>query len=160
MDAYTPETSDAIPRRRAGRRATRCRLDRPAGGSRGPVAGLGPSHAAGVRPARTERTTPVRSTCQPGGDCTDTELSGELERPAGTAQLFLGAGVAGIYQVTCLPEARRQGIGGAVTWAALRAARARSYRVGILPASEQGSGVHRRLGYQAYGRLNQYGWAN
>jgi ribosomal protein S18 acetylase RimI-like enzyme len=81
-------------------------------------------------------------------------------RPVGTAQLFLGAGVAGIYQVTCLAEARRQGIGTAVTWAALRAARAQNYRIAILQASEQGYGVYRGLGFQSYGKLNQYVWTS
>lgn len=82
-------------------------------------------------------------------------LNGE---PVGTSQLFLSAGVAGIYQVTCLPEARQQGVGTAITLAALLEARRRGYRISILQASDQGYSVYRRLGFQACGRLNQYLW--
>ncbi len=81
-------------------------------------------------------------------------------QPVGTAQLFLAAGVAGIYEVACVPDARRQGIGPAVTWTALRAAQAEGYRIAILQASERGYGVYRRLGLQAYGRLPRYMWAS
>ena len=81
-------------------------------------------------------------------------------RPVGTAQVFLAAGVAGVYQVTCLAEVRRQGIGAAVTWVALQGARAAGYRIGILQASEQGHGVYQRLGFQDYGRLSQYVWVS
>ena len=81
-------------------------------------------------------------------------------RPVGTAQLFLSAGVAGIYNVTCLPEARRQGVGAAITQAALLDARAIGYRIAILQASDQGSRVYRRLGFQDFGGLSVYLWEN
>jgi GNAT superfamily N-acetyltransferase len=81
-------------------------------------------------------------------------------RPVGTSQLFLSAGVAGIYNVTCLPEARGQGIGAAITQAPLLDARAIGYRVAILQASELGSRVYRRLGFQDFGKLGIYLWEN
>jgi ribosomal protein S18 acetylase RimI-like enzyme len=76
--------------------------------------------------------------------------------PVATSQLFLGAGVAGIYNVTCLPEARGRGIGSAVTHAALVDARRQGFRVSILQASNLGYPVYRRLGFQDFGRLNAY----
>jgi GNAT superfamily N-acetyltransferase len=79
-------------------------------------------------------------------------------RPVGTSQLFLSAGVAGIYNVTVLPEARFQGIGSAVTLAPLLAARRLGYRIGILQASKQGYPVYRRLGFQDMGKLSLYLW--
>jgi hypothetical protein len=81
-------------------------------------------------------------------------------QPVGTSQLFLSAGVAGIYNVTCLPEARGQGIGTAITLAPLRDARIMDYRIGILQASERGYGVYRRLGFQDFGKLSVFLWEN
>jgi GNAT superfamily N-acetyltransferase len=81
-------------------------------------------------------------------------------QPVGTSQFFLSAGVAGVYNVTCLPEARGQGIGAAVTLAAMREARLRGYRISILQASHLGYPVYRRLGFQDYGKLNVYLYEN
>jgi len=79
-------------------------------------------------------------------------------RPVATSQLFLSEGVAGIYNVTCLPEARGKGIGSAVTLAPLLEARERGYRIGILQASTLGYSVYRRLGFQDFGKLSVYLW--
>ena len=81
-------------------------------------------------------------------------------QPVGTSQLFLSAGVAGIYNVTCLAEARQQGIGAAITLAPLLEARKLGYRISILQASHLGYKVYRRLGFQEYGKLNIYLWEN
>ena len=78
--------------------------------------------------------------------------------PVATAQLLLAAGVAGIYGVATVPGARRQGIGAAVTRAALDDARALGYRVGVLHATELGYGVYRRLGFAEYCVFSLYAW--
>ena len=79
-------------------------------------------------------------------------------KPVATSQLFLAAGVAGIYWVTTIPEARRQGLGMALTLAPLREARAMGYRIGVLHPSDMGRGVYRRLGFDDYGKLSHGLW--
>ena len=77
-------------------------------------------------------------------------------KPVATSQLFLDSGVVGIYWVATVPEARRKGIGAAVSLAALREARAMGYRIAVLGASPMGESLYRRLGFQEYCRMNNY----
>lgn len=77
-------------------------------------------------------------------------------RPVATATLFLAAGVAGIMNVATLPEARRRGIGAAMTAAALLDGRSLGYRIGVLQSSEQGYPVYRRLGFSEVCKMDHF----
>jgi GNAT superfamily N-acetyltransferase len=77
-------------------------------------------------------------------------------KPVSTSMVYFGAGVAGIYYVVTLPEARNQGIGFAITEKPLKLAKEMGYRVGVLQASKMGEPVYRRMGFKEYCRVSSY----
>jgi GNAT superfamily N-acetyltransferase len=81
-------------------------------------------------------------------------LDGE---PVATTTVFLAAGVAGVYFVMTVPEARRRGIGAAITYGALRQSREVQYAV--LGASEAGKSVYAGLGFEQSCIIDLYEWA-
>ena len=78
------------------------------------------------------------------------------DEPVAVSSLLLHAGVAGVYGIATIPEARRRGVGAAMTLAPLREARRRGYRVGVLSPSEMGLGVYQRLGFRTYCTMSFY----
>ncbi len=82
---------------------------------------------------------------------------GKLDgRTVAAATLFLGAGVAGIYHMATLPQARRRGIASAMTLTALLEAREMSFCIGVLQSSNAGQGVYQQLGFKTYCSLGRY----
>lgn len=79
-------------------------------------------------------------------------------QPVATCTTFLHGGVAGLYTICTVPEARGRGIGGAITQLALHHAGALGYRVSVLQATPMGLPVYRRLGYVTCAVFQEYTW--
>ncbi|HEX2646232.1 MAG TPA: GNAT family N-acetyltransferase [Candidatus Dormibacteraeota bacterium] len=77
-------------------------------------------------------------------------------KPVGGAAVFFAEGVAGIYNVAVLPEARGKGIGREVTLAALRDARELGFSLSTLGSSDLGLPVYLRIGYEEVCRIRVY----
>ena len=80
-------------------------------------------------------------------------LDGE---PVGASSLMLAAGVASLQLVATVPEARRRGVGTAMSLAPMLDARELGYGIGILASSPLGFGVYRRIGFRECFRWTVY----
>ena len=80
------------------------------------------------------------------------------DRPVTTTRLHTGAGVAGVYGVVTVGDARRRGYGEAITRRALRAAREAGLRIATLQASDAGRRVYERVGFRELVRYRLYQW--
>jgi GNAT superfamily N-acetyltransferase len=80
-------------------------------------------------------------------------------KPVASNLLFNGAGVAAVFGVATVPEARGQGIGAAITLIAYQDAHQAGYQHGVLFATDLGAPVYRRLGFQDVGvGMSRYLW--
>ena len=73
-----------------------------------------------------------------------------------TAELTVGGGVVGLYNICTLEEHRRQGYGSAMTLQPLLDARVQGYHTGVLQAAVMGAGIYRRAGFEAFGEITEY----
>ena len=76
--------------------------------------------------------------------------------PVSASRVLLSHGVGMVHGVSTVPEARRRGLGTALTLSALQAARTLGYRIGILQASSLGQGPYRRLGFRAFAAYGRF----
>jgi ribosomal protein S18 acetylase RimI-like enzyme len=74
------------------------------------------------------------------------------------SRLFCAAGVAGIYHVSTIPEARRRGYGAAMTYAACQTGQKLGYQVAVLVAAPFGAGIYRRMGFHEYSQSDILQW--
>ena len=68
--------------------------------------------------------------------------------PAATAMRFASHRIAGVFNVSTVPEYRGRGVGAALTWRAALDGRADGCLASALQASELGLSVYRRMGYR------------
>jgi len=92
----------------------------------------------------------VDATLSAGGENAPWQIYvGYLEgTPVATSILFKGAGVAGIYGVGTLREARNKGIGTAITMKPLLDARSQGFRFAVLFATRMGYPVYEKIGFR------------
>lgn len=83
------------------------------------------------------------------------------DKPVASSILFNGAGVASVYGIGTIKEARRMGIGSAITVRSLLDARAQGYRFAVLISTEDGFPLYQRLGFRELDcRIGRYLWRN
>jgi len=80
-------------------------------------------------------------------------------KPVATGALLIHKGVAGIYAVATMEEARGRGIGTAVTRELLLAAKDSGCDFAVLQASKMGLPVYEKLGFRDYCRIEFYSWS-
>jgi predicted acetyltransferase len=73
-----------------------------------------------------------------------------------TSALVLDSGVAGIYAVATIPEARGKGIGRIMTVLPLVEAKQLGFRLGILQASSMGYSLYKKIGFREVFKYKLY----
>ncbi|MDQ7824905.1 MAG: GNAT family N-acetyltransferase [Candidatus Eremiobacteraeota bacterium] len=77
-------------------------------------------------------------------------------KPVGISSMSLCNGIAGIWNVGIIPEARRHGIGTLLTAIPLQEARRLGYRIAILTSTPVGRSVYERMGFREYCSFSLY----
>ncbi len=80
------------------------------------------------------------------------------EKPAAVSLVCYNSGVAGIYCVGTIEEARGKGIGTVLTHTALVDAKKRGYEIAILQSSEMGYGVYEKMGFKEVCKMLSLSW--
>lgn len=80
----------------------------------------------------------------------------EDEAPVATGTVYYGAGIAGIYTIGTLSEARGKGYGAAMTEACMSDALRKGVETAFLQSSKMGYSVYQRLGFQEVCRFKIY----
>jgi GNAT superfamily N-acetyltransferase len=76
--------------------------------------------------------------------------------PVAACTLFVTDGVAGIYLVSTVPEARGQGLGTLMTWRALCQARDLGCTLGVLQSTESAHSIYEKLGFRYHCDIGVY----
>jgi ribosomal protein S18 acetylase RimI-like enzyme len=79
-------------------------------------------------------------------------------KPVSTSLLAIHKGIAGIYCVATLQEARGRGIGTALTLEPLLLAKEMGHEYAVLQSSKLGLSVYEKLGFKEYCKIRAYVW--
>lgn len=80
------------------------------------------------------------------------------DKPVATSTILYCEGVAGLYNVSNLPEMRGKRIGSIISYVPFLEAIERGYKIGILHSSPMGYNMYRRLGFEDICTLVRYEW--
>ena len=69
-------------------------------------------------------------------------------KPVATSQLILTGGVAGLFSIVVLPEARGKGIGTTMTIDVMQKAKDLGYKISLLWATKKGITIYKKLGFE------------
>lgn len=76
--------------------------------------------------------------------------------PVATAELAVGGGVVGLYNISTRETHRRRGFGSRLTLQPLLDARVLGYHTAVLQAATEGVGIYQRLGFRRFGDITEY----